>query len=193
MVFLGAPPTPLMHALLLGHCSLDLSSLMVKSEASRILCVQFGQACILAIGVLTLFASTVQALFRHRQGFASLPSFAFLMHAASIKQIRHHSTSIVRSWHDGSYHHAVCSLYPRRIPTVATRVQAVYTTLREAEYRSTAFIPYWNFAPLRAIVPRQRRCTEALGIVNTTLDGLISKCKRLVMATFCRDFTLFLG
>ncbi|KAK9864574.1 hypothetical protein WJX84_006344 [Apatococcus fuscideae] len=59
-------------------------------------------------------------------------------------------------------------------------IKAVYTTLREAEYRSTAFIPYWNFAPLRAIVPRQRRCTEALGIVNTTLDGLISKCKRLV-------------
>ena len=33
-------------------------------------------------------------------------------------------------------------------------IQAVYTTLREAEYRSTAFVPYWNFAPLRWLVSR---------------------------------------
>ena len=33
---------------------------------------------------------------------------------------------------------------------------------------------------LRWAVPRQRRCTEAMQIVNTTLDQLISKCKRLV-------------
>jgi beta-ring hydroxylase len=32
-------------------------------------------------------------------------------------------------------------------------IQAVYTVLREAEYRSTAFVPYWNVAPLRWIVP----------------------------------------
>lgn len=31
-------------------------------------------------------------------------------------------------------------------------IQAVYTALREAEYRSTAFVPYWNFAPLRWLV-----------------------------------------
>ena len=53
--------------------------------------------------------------------------------------------------------------------------QAVYTALREAEYRSTAFIPYWNVPLLRAIVPRQRRCTEALKVINSTLDGLIAK------------------
>ena len=112
-------------------------------------------------------------------------------------------------------------------------IQAVYTALREAEYRSTAFVPYWNFAPLRWLVreregvffslfyfflevkkenqtkrkqthifsslelpppppkkkkkkknkhqvPRQRRCQEALAIINSTLDGLIAKCQRLV-------------
>jgi beta-ring hydroxylase len=36
---------------------------------------------------------------------------------------------------------------------------------------------------LRWLVPRQRRCTEAMQIVNTTLDQLISKCKRLVRST----------
>ena len=52
--------------------------------------------------------------------------------------------------------------------------------LREAEYRSTAFVPYWNVPLLRWLVPRQRRCTAALVIVNQALDALISKCKRLV-------------
>ena len=56
----------------------------------------------------------------------------------------------------------------------------MYTTLREAEYRSTFPIPYWNFPPLRWIVPRQRACTDALVIVNDTLDELILKCKQLV-------------
>ena len=60
--------------------------------------------------------------------------------------------------------------------------QAVYTALREAEYRSTAFIPYWNVPLLRAVVPRQRRCTEALKVINSTLDGLIAKSQRLVRA-----------
>lgn len=59
-------------------------------------------------------------------------------------------------------------------------IQAVYTTLREAEYRSTYPIPYWNFAPLRALVPRQRQCEAALKIISDTLDELIAKCKKLV-------------
>jgi beta-ring hydroxylase len=56
----------------------------------------------------------------------------------------------------------------------------VYTTLREAEYRSTYPIPYWNFPPLRYLVPRQRQCTEALAVINSSLDELIAKCKKLV-------------
>ena len=73
-------------------------------------------------------------------------------------------------------------LYPivKTLADMVANAQAVYTSLREAEYRSTAFIPYWNIAVLRAIVPRQRRCTEALKIINATLDGLIQRCKDLV-------------
>ena len=52
--------------------------------------------------------------------------------------------------------------------------------LREAEYRSTYPLPYWNVPLLRWAVPRQRRCTAALATVNSTLDSLISKCKQLV-------------
>ena len=59
-------------------------------------------------------------------------------------------------------------------------IQAVYTTLREAEYRSTYPIPYWNFPPMRYLVPRQRDCTAALQVISDTLDELIAKCKRLV-------------
>lgn len=59
-------------------------------------------------------------------------------------------------------------------------IKAVYTVLREAEYRSTYPIPYWNVPPLKAIVPRQRECDEALNIVTNTLNDLIAKCKKMV-------------
>lgn len=59
-------------------------------------------------------------------------------------------------------------------------IKAVYTVLREAEYRSTYPIPYWNVPPLRAIVPRQRECDEALKIVTDTLDELITGAKKMV-------------
>ncbi|KAI3429441.1 hypothetical protein D9Q98_005535 [Chlorella vulgaris] len=59
-------------------------------------------------------------------------------------------------------------------------IQAVYTTLREAEYRSTYPIAYWNLAPMRWLVPRQRRNAAALQVISDTLDELIAKCKRLV-------------
>lgn len=61
-------------------------------------------------------------------------------------------------------------------------MQAVYTVLREAEYRSTYPLPYWNVPLFRLIVPRQRRCQEALRIINRTLDSLIAKSKRVVSA-----------
>jgi beta-ring hydroxylase len=59
-------------------------------------------------------------------------------------------------------------------------IKAVYTVLREAEYRSVTFIPYWKVPPLRWLVPRQRKCQEALTVVNDTLDELISRCKKIV-------------
>eukprot|EP00898_Chlorokybus_atmophyticus_P005366 jgi/Chlat1/5830/Chrsp4S06224 len=68
-------------------------------------------------------------------------------------------------------------------------IGAVYTVLREAEYRSIAVFPYWLFAPLRWIVPRQRRCTEALQIINDTLNELISKCKDMVDREDLSDFS----
>lgn len=59
-------------------------------------------------------------------------------------------------------------------------VEAVYVTLREAEERSTAILPYWKIPILRAIVPRQRRVTKALNLINDILDDLIAICKRMV-------------
>ncbi|KAG2422214.1 hypothetical protein HXX76_016214 [Chlamydomonas incerta] len=59
-------------------------------------------------------------------------------------------------------------------------IQAVYTLLREAEHRSTAPIAYWNIPGIEFVVPRQKRCQEALALVNECLDGLIDKCKKLV-------------
>ena len=61
-------------------------------------------------------------------------------------------------------------------------MQAVYTVLREAEYRSTYPLPYWKAPLLRLIVPRQRRCQAALATINRTLDSLIAKSKRVVSA-----------
>ncbi|EIE27810.1 cytochrome P450 [Coccomyxa subellipsoidea C-169] len=58
-------------------------------------------------------------------------------------------------------------------------IQAVYTVLREAEYRSTYPLPYWQLPLMMWLVPRQRQCVEALRIINTTLDSLIAKSKRL--------------
>lgn len=60
--------------------------------------------------------------------------------------------------------------------------QAVYTTLREAEYRSLTFVPYWRVPPLAAMVPRQRACTEALQLINTSLTDLIEKSRKIVRA-----------
>ena len=59
-------------------------------------------------------------------------------------------------------------------------IKAVYTVLREAEYRSVTFIPYWKVPPLSYLVPRQRACQEALVVVNDTLNVLIERCKKIV-------------
>jgi hypothetical protein len=59
-------------------------------------------------------------------------------------------------------------------------IKAVYTVLREAEYRSVTFIPYWKVPPLRWLVPRQKACQEALVVVNDTLNMLITRTKKLV-------------
>jgi len=58
-------------------------------------------------------------------------------------------------------------------------IRAVYTTLREAEYRSLTFVPYWKIPPLAAMVPRQRACTEALQLINKSLTDLIEKSRKI--------------
>ena len=59
-------------------------------------------------------------------------------------------------------------------------IKAVYTVLREAEYRSVTFIPYWKVPPLQWLVPRQKACQEALVVVNDTLNMLIERTKKIV-------------
>ncbi|GFR50051.1 hypothetical protein Agub_g12102, partial [Astrephomene gubernaculifera] len=59
-------------------------------------------------------------------------------------------------------------------------IQAVYTLLREAEHRSLTPLPYWDLPGAALLVPRQRACRQALGVVNDTLDQLVAKCKKLV-------------
>ncbi|GAQ79315.1 cytochrome P450 [Klebsormidium nitens] len=59
-------------------------------------------------------------------------------------------------------------------------VEAVYVTLKEAEYRSVALFPYWKVAVFNWIVPRQRRVAAALKLINATLNDLIAQCKRMV-------------
>mmetsp|Transcript_57565 Transcript_57565/g.182302 ORF Transcript_57565/g.182302 Transcript_57565/m.182302 type:complete len:453 (-) Transcript_57565:662-2020(-) len=58
-------------------------------------------------------------------------------------------------------------------------IKAVYTVLRESEYRSVTIVPYWN-TPLKWIVPRQRRCIESLKVINDTLNVLVADCKKMV-------------
>lgn len=67
-----------------------------------------------------------------------------------------------------------------KLCVLVSDLQAVYTVLREAEHRSTAPLAYWNLPGAKTLVPRQKRCQEALLVVNSTLDELISKCKNLV-------------
>lgn len=59
-------------------------------------------------------------------------------------------------------------------------IKAVYLTLREAEYRSTFPIPYWNSALLRQLVPRQREVQSALQLINRKLGELIENSRSLV-------------
>ena len=47
-------------------------------------------------------------------------------------------------------------------------LQAVYSVLKEAEHRSTFYIPYWNLPLAMQLVPRQRRFTKNLRVSRST-------------------------
>lgn len=57
-------------------------------------------------------------------------------------------------------------------------IKAVYGVLREAEHRSTFYIPYWNLPLADVLVPRQRQFRADLKVINDCLDGLIERAKQ---------------
>ncbi|GJP51245.1 hypothetical protein CLOM_g10420 [Closterium sp. NIES-68] len=72
-------------------------------------------------------------------------------------------------------------------------VEAVYVTLREAEVRSTALFPYWKIPPLRVVMPSQRKVSDALKLINSTLNELIAECKKMVEAEDVEFFEEYLN
>ena len=70
----------------------------------------------------------------------------------------------------------------------------MYGVLKEAEHRSTFYIPYWNLPLASVLVPRQRRFRADMAVINACLDGLIGAAKRTRQATGAealqaRDYT----
>lgn len=56
-------------------------------------------------------------------------------------------------------------------------IQAVYGVLKEAEHRSTFYLPYWNLPLSDVLVPRQRAFRKDLDVINGTLDSLIDAAR----------------
>ena len=53
----------------------------------------------------------------------------------------------------------------------------MYGVLKEAEHRSTFYIPYWNLPFAKNLVPRQRKFFADLAVINDCLDDLIAQAK----------------
>jgi len=64
------------------------------------------------------------------------------------------------------------------ITTESPVIQAVYGLLKEAEHRSTFYIPYWDLPLARYVVPRQRQFRADLVVVNDCLDELIGLARQ---------------
>jgi len=56
-------------------------------------------------------------------------------------------------------------------------IKAVYGVLKEAEHRSTFYIPYWNIPITKYIVPRQVKFNADLAVINRCLDDLITNAQ----------------
>lgn len=56
-------------------------------------------------------------------------------------------------------------------------IEAVYGVLKEAEHRSTFYIPYWNLPIAKYIVPRQIQFNKDIKVINDCLDDLIMRAK----------------
>lgn len=64
------------------------------------------------------------------------------------------------------------------ITTQSPVIQAVYGVLKEAEHRSTFYIPYWNIPFTRYLVPRQVAFRRDMAVIDECLDGLIAQAKQ---------------
>ena len=53
----------------------------------------------------------------------------------------------------------------------------MYGVLKEAEHRSTFYLPYWNLPLASVLVPRQRKFRQDLAVINECLDSLIAQAK----------------
>jgi len=56
-------------------------------------------------------------------------------------------------------------------------IKSVYGVLKEAEHRSTTYIPYWNIPLVDLVVPRQKEFKRDIAIINEVLDELILKAQ----------------
>jgi len=56
-------------------------------------------------------------------------------------------------------------------------IQAVYGVLKEAEHRSTFYIPYWDLPLADVVVPRQAQFKKDIKVINDCLDELIQQAK----------------
>ncbi|KAL6784303.1 CYP97A6 [Auxenochlorella protothecoides x Auxenochlorella symbiontica] len=58
-------------------------------------------------------------------------------------------------------------------------IKAVYSVLKEAEHRSTFYLPYWDLPLASLVVPRQRRFQRDIQVLNECLDELIEQARRI--------------
>ncbi|MEW5302811.1 MAG: hypothetical protein WDW36_005557 [Sanguina aurantia] len=56
-------------------------------------------------------------------------------------------------------------------------IKSVYGVLKEAEHRSTFYIPYWNIPIAQFVVPRQIAFNADLKVINECLNTLIQQAK----------------
>ncbi|CAN0269998.1 unnamed protein product, partial [Discosporangium mesarthrocarpum] len=54
-------------------------------------------------------------------------------------------------------------------------IKAVYRVLREAEHRSSSFIPYWKIPYAENLLPSQKEFTDDMRLLNDVLDKLIAE------------------
>eukprot|EP00270_Netrium_digitus_P009242 TRINITY_DN2804_c0_g1_i4.p1 TRINITY_DN2804_c0_g1~~TRINITY_DN2804_c0_g1_i4.p1 ORF type:complete len:607 (+),score=185.29 TRINITY_DN2804_c0_g1_i4:22-1821(+) len=66
------------------------------------------------------------------------------------------------------------------LTTDSPLIQAVYTSLKETESRSTDILPYWQIPFLRAIDPRQQKAEAAVALIRVTVEGLVARCREIV-------------